>query len=112
VTAWQLRETAPGEEPILNDHTDPGYDAAVLRRLADLAAEAGAWLAGVEAAAARFAGYRARIARAAANIAAGDHRFVASPRVDSLHGVWFELHEDLILLAGRTRSDEVTAGRA
>ena len=37
---------------------------------------------------------------------------VASPRVDSYHGVWFELHEDLILLAGRTRADEVAAGRA
>jgi hypothetical protein len=28
-------------------------------------------------------------------IATGDARFVASPRVDSLHQVWFELHEDL-----------------
>jgi hypothetical protein len=26
--------------------------------------------------------------------------------------VWFELHEDLILLAGRTREAEVAAGRA
>ena len=43
---------------------------------------------------------------------AGDGRFVASPRVDSYHGVWFELHEDLIQLAGRTREDEVAAGRA
>ena len=39
-------------------------------------------------------------------------RYVASPRVDSYHSVWFELHEDLILLAGRTRADEVAAGRA
>jgi hypothetical protein len=39
-------------------------------------------------------------------------RFVASPRVDSYHGVWFELHEDLIRLAGRRRSDEGSAGRA
>jgi pyruvate,orthophosphate dikinase len=42
----------------------------------------------------------------------GDNRFVASPRVDSYHGIWFELHEDLILLAGRNRADEVAAGRA
>ena len=43
---------------------------------------------------------------------AGDQRYVASPRVDSYHGVWFELHEDLIALAGRRRADEVAAGRA
>jgi pyruvate,orthophosphate dikinase len=32
--------------------------------------------------------------------------------VDSYHGIWFELHEDLIQLAGRTRAAEVEAGRA
>ena len=42
----------------------------------------------------------------------GDQRYVASPRVDSYHGIWFELHEDLIQLAGRNRADEVAAGRA
>ena len=42
----------------------------------------------------------------------GDGRFVASPRVDSYHGIWFELHEDLIQLAGRTREEETAAGRA
>ena len=42
----------------------------------------------------------------------GNGKYIASPRVDSYHGVWFELHEDLILLAGRTRADEVAAGRA
>ena len=39
-------------------------------------------------------------------------RYVASPRVDSYHGAWFELHEELIGLAGRTRAEEVAAGRA
>jgi pyruvate,orthophosphate dikinase len=32
--------------------------------------------------------------------------------LDSYHTVWFELHEDLIRLAGRTREAEATAGRA
>jgi pyruvate,orthophosphate dikinase len=32
--------------------------------------------------------------------------------VDSYHGVWFELHEDLIQLSGRTREEESAAGRA
>ena len=59
------------------------------------------------------AGALRRAARPAAEAAAaGNGKFVASPRVDSYHGAWFELHEDLILLAGRTRADEVAAGRA
>ena len=56
--------------------------------------------------------YRVRLAAALEHVLGGDLRFVASPRVDSYHGAWFELHEDLILLAGRTRADEVEAGRA
>ena len=61
---------------------------------------------------ARLADYRARLDRALEGAQAGDGRYVASPRVDSYHGIWFELHEDLIGLAGRTRADEVAAGRA
>ena len=39
----------------------------------------------------------------------GDQRYVASPRVDSYHSVWFELHEDLIRLSGKKRA-EATSG--
>jgi pyruvate,orthophosphate dikinase len=56
--------------------------------------------------------YRTRLERAAGLVADGDHQYIASPRLDSYHNIWFELHEDLILLAGRTREDEVAAGRA
>ncbi|MEP7379232.1 MAG: pyruvate, phosphate dikinase [Chloroflexota bacterium] len=100
VTSWQMR----GET--VNDHADATYDAAVLDRLAALHREIGEWLP------ARFDHYAARLNRAAAAVTAGDTKFVASPRVDSYHSVWFELHEELILLAGRTRAEEVAAGRA
>ncbi|MEO5965699.1 MAG: PEP-utilizing enzyme, partial [Candidatus Limnocylindrales bacterium] len=110
VTAWQTREV--GGVQGLNDHADPTYDRAVLNRLAALHADATAWLDGLEGAPKRMRTYAARLAAAAAQADAGDGRYVASPRVDSYHGAWFELHEDLILLAGRTRADEVTAGRA
>ena len=110
VTDWQLR---PGDgEPQVNDHSDAAYDAAVLDRLASLHAEAAAWLAPVESASARLRGYRERLGRAVERAAGGDGKYVASPRVDSYHGAWFELHEDLIQLAGRTRAEEVEAGRA
>ncbi|MGH2358410.1 MAG: PEP-utilizing enzyme, partial [Candidatus Limnocylindria bacterium] len=99
VTDWQMR----GEE--LNDHTDAAYDAAVLDMLADLHAQTATWLAPLVGSLARFGTYRSRLARALDLAGGGDQRYVASPRVDSYHGVWFELHEDLIRLAGRRRAE-------
>ena len=109
VTAWQLRDA---EQQVLNDHTDAAYDQGVLDRLASLHADAMDWLGPLEAACPRLAGYRVRLGRAIEAAQGGDGRYVASPRVDSYHGIWFELHEDLIGLAGRNRADEVAAGRA
>ena len=39
-------------------------------------------------------------------MASGDHDYIASPRLDSYHNVWFELHEDLILTQGIDRAAE------
>jgi pyruvate, orthophosphate dikinase len=110
VTAWQMREV--GGTQTFNDHSDAAYDAGVLERLAALHGEADAWLAPLVAGLPRLEAYRARLAHAADCARAGDGRYVASPRVDSYHGAWFELHEDLIQLAGKTRAEEVAAGRA
>ncbi len=60
----------------------------------------------------RLATYRERLTRALDQAVNGDGRFVASPRVDSSRRLVRALHEDLIQLAGRTREDEVAAGRA
>ena len=107
VTAWQMKDAST-----FNDHSDTAYDASVLASLGVLHADVDAWLAPLAAGLPRLARYGVRLAAAAAEAAAGDGRYVASPRVDSYHGAWFELHEDLILLAGRSRADEVAAGRA
>ncbi len=108
VTAWQLRAT--GHESLFNDHSDAAYDAQVLDTLSELHADTAGWMASLTAAFGRFSRYQARLERALAAARDGDQRYVASPRVDSYHGVWFELHEDLIRLAGHRRSDELTAG--
>ncbi len=107
VTAWQMRDPQS-----VNDHTDAAYDASVLERLAAIHADAATWLEPIEAKLPRLADYGARLTRALDAVRGGDGRYVASPRVDSYHGVWFELHEDLIQLAGRTREEESAAGRA
>jgi pyruvate,orthophosphate dikinase len=110
VTAWQMKEVA-GEQ-VLNDHAEAQYDAAVLQRLADLHVETTAWITPLIAGLPRLAAYETRLDSAAERATGGDGMYIASPRVDSYHGVWFELHEDLIRLAGKTREEEVAAGRA
>jgi pyruvate, orthophosphate dikinase len=110
VTAWQLHDGPEG--PVMNDHADTAYDQAILGRLAGLHDETIAWLDPLEAGCPRLGAYGVRLGRAIGQAVAGDPRYVASPRVDSYHGIWFELHEDLIQLAGRRREDEVAAGRA
>jgi pyruvate,orthophosphate dikinase len=62
--------------------------------------------------AARLATYRARFARAAAAVAAGDGTMIASPLKDSYHTAWFELHEELMHLSGRSRAIEETKAAA
>ncbi len=110
VTAWQMREV--DGEPVLNDHSDAAYDGSVLVEFASVHQDAEAWLRPLGDGLPRLGYYRERLDRAAGLVADGDHAHIASPRVDSYHSIWFELHEDLILLAGRTREDEASAGRA
>ena len=102
VTAWQLRNV--GGQQVLNDHSDSEYDAAVLADVRAIHSEVSGWLGSLADASGRLQGYAVRLDRAAAAVASGDHRYLSSPRVDSYHSVWFELHEELIRLAGRTRA--------
>jgi hypothetical protein len=53
----------------------------------------------------RFDGYPARLDRALAN-AETDAAWVDSPGLDSVHTIWFELHEHLLATLGRNRTAE------
>ncbi len=110
VTDWQLR--LDGGERVPNDHTNTRWDASVVERLATTSGDAEPWLDDLAARLPRLVRYSERLDAALAKLREGDGRFVASPRVDSLHGVWFELHEELIRLAGSDRAKELAAGRA
>jgi pyruvate,orthophosphate dikinase len=101
VTDWQLREV--DGSMILNDHQDPAYDASVIARLRDLDGEVETALVQLSSALPRFDGYTRRLQRALDAISAGDQTMVAAPIKDSYHTVWFELHEELLLLTGRER---------
>jgi pyruvate, orthophosphate dikinase len=110
VTAWQLREVDGAQA--INDHTDSAYDAGVLETLGGVHQAAIEWMSSLSQPPPGLRVYLLRLERALASARGGDWRFVASPRVDSYHGIWFELHEELILLAGKNRADEAAAGRA
>ena len=88
------------------------YDAAVLADLTTLHAGFTDLLTRLTGLAPRLAHYPRRFDAALAKIAAGDHSWFARPIADSYHTVWFELHEDLIGVTGRSRADEAAAGRA
>jgi hypothetical protein len=52
---------------------------------------------------ARYAGYVRRFERSMTLVDQGHRDFVCSPKVDSLHNIWFEFHEDILAVLGRPR---------
>jgi len=107
MTAWQLKS-----DGISNDHGDADYDRAVLRRLSDLHVRVNPLLQRLAQLSPRMAVYAVRLANAHARVAAGDHGYVARIIADSYHTVWFELHKELISLAGLNHEAEARYGRA
>jgi pyruvate,orthophosphate dikinase len=109
VTDWQIK-VVDGEQT-LNDHTDAAYDQAIFARLHVLHEAALGVLHEVGTICPRLARYVGRFEKALANLDGGDQSWLAAPMKDSYHTVWFEYHEELILLCGRSRADEAAAGR-
>ena len=54
----------------------------------------------------RFQGYEQRLQEALMKAERGETEYVTSPRVDSVHTVWMELHEDYLLTQGISREQE------
>jgi pyruvate,orthophosphate dikinase len=98
---WQVR---PGNVP--NDHTDARYDWAIVDRLQALDDRAAPIVMRLGTAAPRFAVYRPRLRTALQRLDEGAPEWLTSPRIDSYHTVWMQLHEDLLLAIGADRGDE------
>jgi pyruvate, orthophosphate dikinase len=107
VTDWQMRPV--GGQLVINDHADHRHDQMVVDRLRRTDATVSTALAPLTIALPRFEVYPRRLQRAVKLVGDGDHSMVAAPIRDSYHTVWFELHEELIILAGRNRADEEAA---
>jgi len=101
MTRWQT--VTVGGEAVPNDHTDADYDARIMDELGKLDEEAGPVLDVLAGLVPRLAVHRRRLTEALDRASAGETDFVSGVRVASYHTVWFELHEDLLRLLGRTR---------
>lgn len=98
-SAWQV---LPGGVP--NDHRDAKYDWDVVARLVRLHERAAPRIRRLAREAERFGGYDARLRTALRRIVDdGEMEWFTSPRIDSYHTVWNQLHEDLLLALGRDR---------
>ena len=99
-TDWQLK---PGNQP--NDHSDAAYDFKILERLDRLDERVAPLIEALGKSVPRFAGFRGRLTEALDKISE-DRAWLASPRCDSYHTVWMQLHEDLLSAVGVNRADE------
>ena len=106
VADWQLRNGS------LNDHSDAAYDAAILTRLRTVHVRLGECLFLASAQVSRLNRYAPAFSAALAKLELGEIRWMAAPIIDSYHTLWFELHEELIRLTGRTRATEAASGAA
>lgn len=95
---WQVQ---PDGTP--NDHTDAGYDAAVVADLAAFHDGVGPVLDKIGGALPRFGRYAPRLTAALGRLQDGDAGAFARPLYDSYHDIWMELHNDVVLSLDRPR---------
>jgi hypothetical protein len=98
---WQVRAGN-----VANAHDDPTYDWAVIDRLHALDERVAPVLRRLARAVDRFDDYPRRLRFALRRLQEGEQDWFTSPRIDSYHTVWMQVHEDLLLALGRERADE------
>lgn len=102
-TDWQTKEV--GGDRVPNDHGDADYDAGIVDKLArviEKAAKALRPVADLDPLVDRFLD---RIGTALTRAESGEADYVSGVRVDSVHTVWFQMHEHLLRLTGRERPE-------
>jgi hypothetical protein len=53
----------------------------------------------------RYESYVRRFERAVTSVDQGNTDFVCDPTLDSLHTIWFEFHEDFLMIQGKEREE-------
>jgi hypothetical protein len=80
-----------------------GEDAGALDKLLRLVDRQIKALTSFAATVPRYQRYADRLTAAVDKVESGHSEFITSLSVDSVHNVWFELHEDILTLLGRPR---------
>lgn len=102
-TDWQTMDA--GGQKVPNDHSDPDYDRGIIDRLGRLHERAERVVGACADSQPRLRRHLERLEEAYDKVLAGDIDYVSGVRIDSYHTVWFELHEDLLRMLGRTRQE-------
>ena len=102
-TRWQVKDA---EAQVLNDHSDPQYDAGVIAELGGLDEGVQPIAAELAAELDRFSVYGGRFTSALDRVRAGENDWFTKPIMESYHTVWFEMHEDLLATLGIDRASE------
>jgi hypothetical protein len=103
ITDWQTI-TVRGQR-VPNDHSDKDYDAKVIDRLGDLHERSEEPLGKLATALPRLTIYRDKLEAALDKVEKGSIAWVSDAKIESYHTVWYELHEDLLRLMRRERSE-------
>lgn len=103
ITDWQTMDVAGKRVP--NDHSNEAHDQRVIDRLGEMHERADKLFARLAAGLPRLQIYRDHLLAALEKAEDGAIEWVSDARIDSYHTVWFELHEELLRLMGRTRTE-------
>jgi hypothetical protein len=103
ITSWETVEV--GSQQTANDHSDPDYDARVISRIDALVVRGGKLIDEVSQQEPRLRRYAERLEEAFGRVDEGDTRYISDLLLDSVRTVWFELHEDVLQVLGRPRTE-------
>jgi hypothetical protein len=101
ITNWQVVEISGSV--VANDHSDQAYDHRIIDRLGSLHEHADRILVVLSLQLPRMQIYRDKLTAALERAEDGAPEWVSDARIESYHTLWFELHEDLLCMMGRTR---------
>ncbi|MEM9879686.1 MAG: hypothetical protein AAF862_10475 [Pseudomonadota bacterium] len=94
---WKMKKTPDG--PVRNLHQDHAYDDALVERALALSADARRMVESLATQVPRCAAYARRLTRAEQKVACGNLRYISSSLLDSIETVWWELRQDMLVLA-------------
>lgn len=103
ITDWQT--VIVGGQPVINDHSDRDHDEKIITRLGAFHDRADAILKRLAKGVPRLEHYRAGLLAALEKAEDGAIEWVSDARIESYHTLWFELHEELLRIVGRQRSE-------